>query len=73
MRLKEMHLIVEDEHGREQTAKADFGSYGWQQWGATTDVLAETMPVLEALSAACMDDPGLTEFLYGDNAEQEPF
>jgi hypothetical protein len=33
------------------------GDIGWQQWGATTEVLGDRVPILEALTAGLSDCP----------------
>lgn len=48
---------IEREHnGRTIKSKAQLSENGWQQWGETRDRLAETVPLVEALQAAFMNE-----------------
>lgn len=53
----------ENEQGREVESKAALGGE-WEQWGATTEELAEIMPLTEKLNDA------VNEFI-SDNCEEE--
>ncbi len=59
------HIEVHFEEG--EVVSFNFGPYGWNQWGAGTATLGESMRIVEALDTASFEDEELRDLLYGED------
>lgn len=70
MRIENITYHVTDDEGRDHEVTVSFSrEYGWQQWGAVTGVLSETMVLTEAIQERASEDAEVAGLLWERDPE----